>query len=224
MTDIVKRDNSNRTLVTKEFADSVNMYFDNIRKIPTPQEYIKFKDKFAYLESKYVDDTFQKVFPVNSEQILYRNEDSYWIIYTVRITVVLPGGINISKVGSGGSRKQVSRPAKELFEKEGKPITPFDYVDVANNDKAALTLAKKNCQERFGIGADITDRIILSKEDLDSLNSAIDTIITKYIINPVAQSKSKSQRGSCKTVSDKLKFLASLRELYPESEELFIKE
>lgn len=202
-----------KSLVESSSPINISEYMQRIYHEKTPQTYVRMKDKFPYLPSKYVDFMFNKYFPVSSVKMIDRREDEYWITYTVELTVFLPGGMTITKTGTGASRKQVTREAKSAAERGERTITPFDYVDNGNASKAALTLAIKNAQERFGIGADITDRIILSEEEIQELNETI-TEAMKVITNPREQIKWNERLNECKSPSEKIRLLDDLREVY----------
>lgn len=209
---------------TKGSLALARLFRDKTMAIKTPSRYIKLKDKFPYIPSNYEDDLFNKIYPIHTIKVINITTDDYYVLYTVEITVVLPDNTTITKNGVGGSRLQVTREAKDKVISGKGNITPFDYVDKTNNFKAAYTLALKNCYERFGIGADVCDRIILSSEEINQLNTLINTIIDKYIINPRDKSTWKSKQDEAKSIKDKLELLQDLKEEFPESQELFIKE
>ncbi len=180
----------------------------------TPSNYISFKDNFPYIESKYVDNTFCDLFPIHQITIMTERIDfNYYASFTVSIKAFLTKDVYIEKIGAASQRIQVSREAKQAVLAGERQLTPFDYVDLGNSRKAALTLAIKNCQERFGVGADITDRIIVSAEDLIKLEEAFKQVF-EMIIDPRDQVREKARLGTCKTVKDKIKLLTILREKY----------
>lgn len=194
------------------FSDIIS-YRNELLREKTSPIYIRVKDKFPYLPSKYVDDVFNKWFPINSVDMIDRKEDEYYITYTVKITVAFPNGLIMSKIGTGSARKQVKKDAKERVESGKGNITPFDYVDNGNASKAALTLAIKNCQERFGIGADITERLILTEEEIKELNDTINKVVDT-ISNPRDKIKWKEAISNADSPNKRMKILEQLRELF----------
>lgn len=198
-----------------ELFEPIRAFRNAIMQEKTDQMYVQMKDKFAYLPSKYVDDKFNQHFPIHSVKQVDRTEIDGWITYTVEITVAFPNGLTMSRLGTGSSRKQLKTECRLKIEKDPlyKP-TVFDYVDNGNASKAALTLSIKNCQERFGIGADITERVIVSKEELDECNATIKTIIEKAISNPRDKSKAKEAFTNAVSPGEKLRLLDALREKY----------
>lgn len=215
MTALIVKDEDNLPVSLAEVDNitKAQQYRMQVYREKTPSSYIRIKDKFPYLPSKYVDDTFKKWFPVYSKKVVDRKEDDYWITYTVEITVFFPHGVTMTEIGTGGARKQVTTDAKKRVTEGRGNITPFDYVDNGNASKAALTLAIKNAQERFGIGADITERIIMSPEEIEETNKALaDGIET--ITNPRDKIKWKEKLAQCDTPGKKLALLEELRELF----------
>lgn len=179
----------------------------------TDPAYIKMKDKFPYLPSKYVDDVFNKWFPIHNVDVLHRSDDETSVTYTVKITVAFPNGTIMSRVGAGGARKQIKSASRVEIESGKRGINPFDYVDNSNAEKAALTLAIKNCQERFGIGADVTERVILSPDEIKENNDTINAVLNS-ITFPKDKIKWKEKLASADTPNKKLALLNELREVY----------
>lgn len=203
-------------------VDYANGFRNEVLKIKTDKAHISIKNDFPYVPSKIVDDIFCRVYPLHEITIVQKDiVMNYYILYTVSITVTLPNGTKITKVGSGGSRIQVKSAAKDACEAGKKNITPFDYIDAGNSDKAALTLAIRNCQERFYIAADVNDRVIMTGEQIAQINGLADAIIKKCIVNPRDQIKMKEKWNNCKTTAQKIVFIENLRENY-DCEELFI--
>jgi len=188
-------------------------YRKELLRQKTDSAYIKMKDKFPYLPSKYVDDAFNKWFPIHNIDVLYRSDDETSVSYTVKITVAFPNGTIMSRVGAGGARKQIKSASRVEIEAGKRGISPFDYVDNSNAEKAALTLAIKNCQERFGIGADITERVILSPEEISDNNATIKLVLDS-ITFPKDKIKWKEKLASADTPNKKLAILNELREAY----------
>lgn len=207
------------------FQDVVS-YRQSLNRLPTPARYIKMKDKFPYLPSKYVDDIFKKWFPISNQDVLSREDKDGWIHYTVKVTVAFPNGIVIGQVGAGAARKQLKTSARIKIEGDpnAKPpippdpdykITIYDYVDNGNTEKAALTLAIKNAQERFGVGADITERLILSEEEIKETAELIEQTMLK-ITNPRERLEWKNKLAMYDTPNKKVKFLIELEETFPD--------
>lgn len=203
------------------FPDLI-VYRKQLMREQTPKSQIRMKDKFPYLPSKYVDDTFSRWFPVHNVKMIDRAEDAFSITYTVEITVGFPGGVVISKIGTGGSSKKLKTSARDKI--EGNPEkgivadptykpTPYDYVNLGNDSKAALTLAIKNCQERFGVGADITERAILSEEEIKEINETIDKVLAS-ITGIKDRIEWKNKVGACDTPNKKLRLLEEMREVF----------
>lgn len=180
----------------------------------TDPHYIGYKDGYAYVDSKYTDDKFNKYFPVCEQELVNQSVfQDYWLQIIVKLTVTLPNGFKISRLGAGAARIQVSRTAKEAFLQNGTRITPFDYIDYQNTVKSALTMAIKNAQERFGINADATDRIILSAEEIEQVKASINQII-ESIGSERDKIRAKEKLNSLRKPSELVKFLNQLQEYY----------
>jgi hypothetical protein len=213
------------TLTIQEQFDPVRSFRQDLMKEKTDPIYVKIKNNFPYLPSKYVDDRFNYWFPINTQKFVSRTETSYWINYTVEITVAFPDGVVMSRLGSGGNRKHVKSairlkiegdPAKGILPTDPDyKIKDFDYVDNSNADKAALTIAIKNCQERFGIGADITERLIYSPEQIDEINVTLKEGIDA-IKNPRNKIQAKEKMSKAETPSQRMRLISELMELYEE--------
>lgn len=203
------------------FPDLV-LYRKQLMREQTPKAHIGKKDKFPYLPSKYVDDTFNRWFPIHNVELVDRAEDDFSIVYTVKITVGFPNGMVMSKLGTGGKSKTLKTAARDKIEGNAEkrivadPLykpTPYDYVNLGNDSKAALTLAIKNAQERFGIGADVTERAIISAEE-DKENTDIINKVIESISNPKDRIAWKGKLGTCDTPNKKLRLLEEIRELF----------
>ena len=208
-------------IVVNKSQQEVVDYVKQVSKIATDPVYIQYKQGFPYVPSKYIDWLFNTVYPVN--EVIQVQKDilaNYFILYTIQITVFLPNGQKLTKIGSGGTRIQVKASAKAAVENGQRMLNPFDYVDASNSDKAALTVAISNCQARFGIAADVYDRIILSPEQIAELDERITTIIENVIINPMDRARTNAKYKECKNANEKLKLLKELVELYEVEEEL----
>jgi len=185
----------------------------SVLDVKTPPAYISLKDGMPYLPNRYVDDVFNKFYPIHTIEIM--NEGvfkDYYVWFDVKITVPLPNGQSINKIGSGAARIQVSKSAREDFVENGKFISPFDYVDYGNARKSALTNAIKNAQERFGVGADVNDRIILSDEEIKLINDKYDELF-ESIIDPRTKNKVRERWLNAKKPSEKLKVIEQLKEI-----------
>jgi len=185
----------------------------SIKAIKTPSSYVSLKDKYPYVHSNYVDDLFSKIFPDYEVEIIDKQIlQNYWIYVIVRVTVKV-GDKTISRIGAGASRLQITREARAKVESGQGIVTPLDYVDIGNDIKAAITKAIKNAQERFGIAADINDRIVLSQEEIDLLEERF-----KELADSIVDIRVKSQLvlgwKNCKTVKEKLEFLNREEEKY----------
>lgn len=180
---------------------------------PTNTAYVKIKENFPYLESNYVDSSFTDIFPHYEVEILSSGVfQNYYVFFDVRVKAYITEDKYLQRVGTGSARIQVKTSAKEEFLKNGGTISPFDYVDFGNSRKSALTLAIKNAQERFGIGADITNRIILSKEETDRIREEFDRLLL-LLDDPRDKNRYKEKWNSAKTPNDKLKILQTLNEI-----------
>lgn len=219
---LVKTDS---TLTIQEQFDSISSYRQDLMKEKTDPIYIQVKDKFPYLPSKYIDDVFNKWFPIHTIKQVNRSDVDGYIHYTVEITVAFPNGTVMSRLGTGAMRKQLKTAARIKIDGDPKnnilPLVPryeptvFDYVDNGNCDKAALTLAIKNCQERFGIGADITERVIYTREQIEEINITLKEGI-ELIKNPRDKIQAKEKMSKTETPSQKLRLINQLAELFEE--------
>lgn len=208
---------------SNSFAESLSIMSDlsniaqtkrnNLHKKKTPPEYIKMKEGFPYLESTYVDDEFNKEFPNHQINIVNSGIfQNYYVYFDVEIIVFLSEKHFIKKVGTGSARVQIKTAAKKAHEDSGRVITPFDYVDFGNSRKAALTLAIKNAQERFGIGADITGRVVLSVEDLEKIKETY-TELMSQISDPRDRNRIKEKWIDAKNPNEKLRILEQIKEI-----------
>lgn len=202
------------------FSDLLNpikQHFEDVKNDKTDPNYVKYKDKYAYPESKYVDDKFQKWFPINSEKVVKQEIfEKYWILLTVEITVYFSPTLSITKIGAGGARIQLPKALTDSIKANplnAAKITPLDYIDVGNDLKSALTKAKANCQQRFYVCADATDRIIFSPEEKEEIEADL-----KELWDSIPSERDKiniKQRiQECKTINQKFKLLNQLREIY----------
>jgi len=193
--------------------NDVKSYLEKVLNDPTPVEYIGWKMNFPYLPSNYVDDRFKYWFPIHDIKVINIHVDEYYVVYTVEITVHLPGGITITRSGVGGSRLQVFEEAKTRALSGGK-LTPFDYVNKADNFKSAYTLAVKNAEERYGIGGDVTERAILTPEQIRNVDIQLKWCVDNCIVSEGEKNQAKMYISSLKKPKDKLNALKRLKEKY----------
>lgn len=180
---------------------------------PTPKRYIELKNEFPYVKSNYVADLFWKLFPNHKVKITNcETFDKYWFLVDVEIEVTMPNGDVNVQCGTGGSRIQISKKAKDNFLDNGTPITPFDYVEVGNARKAALTLAIKNAQEKFGIGHDALNKIVLSDEEVEQINNHFKGLL-EQIVDPRQKSKINSSWSGAKSLAEKFRIIEHLKEI-----------
>lgn len=219
------------SLSIQEYFKDIISFRQDLMKEKTDPVYIQIKDKFPYLPSKYVDDKFNQYFPIHSVEFVNRSDENLWISYTVKITVALPNGLTMSRLGSGAARKQIKQLARAkieggfIYDSNGQKVkvekdpdyklTPFDFVDNGNTEKAALTNAIKNTQERFGIGADITERVIYTPEQMKEIDENVMGCI-ESIINPRNKIKAKEKLASLKTPNEKVRFIDEMSEIFEE--------
>lgn len=181
--------------------------------IPTPKRYIELKNEFPYVKSNYVADIFWKLFPNHKVRITHSETfDKYWFLVDVEIEVTMSNGDVNVQCGTGGSRIQISKKAKEAFLEDGTPITPFDYVEVGNARKAALTLAIKNAQEKFGIGHDALNKIVLSDEEVEQINTHFKSLL-EQVVDPRQKSKINSSWSGAKSLAEKFRIIEHLKEI-----------
>lgn len=194
MTDETNKENSSG-LVTYEPGSIVplnhfSQYVKQVKLDLTDKNYIFYKNGLAFVDAAYTDEKFQKYYPLFEQKFAYIKEDVYWVTMLIELSVILQNGLKVTRIGAGGARKQVLKKAKEEFEKTGKPITPFDYVDNSFAIKSATTNCVKNAQERFGINADICNRIIMESYQVDEARKAISKIIEHFKTkDPMAASR-----------------------------------
>lgn len=154
---------------------------------PTPPAHIDVKGGYPYAKSNYVDDEFNKAYPVHRvilacDPIIVKD---YWVIYNVYLRAYITPNIYIQRPGAGGSRMQLPKEMnKRLKEGMDVKINPTDFIDIDNAFKSALTKAIKNAEERYGIGGDVTERLIYSEENIKEMYSRLREIVDEVIINP----------------------------------------
>jgi len=208
-TQIEQQIETNSAFIPASIASARNMSLQT----PTPSRYIELKNEYPYVKSNYVADLFWKLYP--NHRVKITNSEvfqQYWFIIDVEIEVEMPNGDRNVQCGTGGSRIQISKKAKEEFLETGKVISPFDYIEVGNARKAALTLAIKNAQEKFGIGHDALDKIILTDEEVAEISKAFNEMIA-LVADPRQQSKIKARWAEAKSIASKFRILEHLKEL-----------
>lgn len=177
---------------------------------PTPKEYVKTKPMgnkgMRYIPANYMDDTFKKSSPKYSNKFAFQPFFfQNWVIVGVELTDVAGNvelGLKAHRVQFNSDKKK----AVQAGQLSVSDLTPFDMIDVGNDVSACLTEAIKNAQSRFGIGADIYQKQVLSAEDLEQLNKDFADFL-KEIDNPMAKRKYQTEWDECKTPADKLVFL-----------------
>jgi hypothetical protein len=123
----------------------VSSYIREPLKASTPAEKVKKRpDGYDYVESAWMDKSFKEFSPLYKVELVLHHESMFHIDFIVSVTDRLTGN---TELGAGSSRIQVRRGVDNPG--------PADIINKGNNLTAALTLAIKNAQSRFGHAADI---------------------------------------------------------------------
>lgn len=189
--------------------------FDQIKEDTTDPAYVGMKGQFPYIDGKYMEDKFDKYFPVSKVRYVppvYVIVQNYQVQVFVEVDAYITNNVFLTRPGTGGSIIQITREAKAAALAGERNVTPFDIVSVNNAFKSALTNAIANAHSRFGIGADLYKRIILSKEELEAVKKEIEYIMSKA--SPRGKVDIKQRYKNCNSAGDKVKLLHSLRDEY----------
>lgn len=218
----------------------VKSIFDKIVETKTNKNYVKLKQGFQYIEANYLESEFRKYFPIHTCKVINKTfVKDYWVTYDVEVTAYLTPTVRITETGAGGARLQIPadltnaiKQGKDFWEVPDKSdptgknkiklsvaaslsMLPLYYIDVGNDCKSALTKAKANAISKFGFGADIYKKVILSEEQIAEIDAEIKEIITKHIPDPLSVAKERARfAAEVKTPADRLRFLQDLRSKY----------
>lgn len=206
-------------LIFNDASKKIKDTFDKIKEDTTDPAYVGMKGQFPYIDGKYMEDKFDKYFPVSKLRFgnpAYVIVQNYHVVVFVEIDAYLTKDVFITRAGVGGSIMQVSSAAKEAHLKGERPLNPFDYVSIANAFKSALSNATANAQSKFKIGADMYKRIILSKEELNDIKKEIEFIRSK--VTPRQKIEIKERYAKCNSAGDKVKLLHVLRDEFDVTE------
>jgi hypothetical protein len=202
-------------LIFNNASNEVKSIFDKIKEDLTDPAYVGMKGQFPYIDGKYMEDKFDKYFPISKVRYVppvYVIVQNYQVQVFVEVDAYLTKDIFLTRPGTGGSIIQITREAKQAALEGKRNITPFDVVSVNNAFKSALTNAIANAHSKFKIGADLYKRIILSKEELETIKKEIEYIRSKA--TPRGKIDIKERYSKCSSAGDKVKLLHSLREEY----------
>jgi hypothetical protein len=192
-----------------------------LMNLKTDRNYIKAKfGGHVYIVNTYMDDTFKKYYPIHHMEIVSGPDIilGYWVTFTVKIKAYLTPSIYISELGTAGARLQIPEQMSKAI-KSGQmnisQVTPLDFIDMGNDCKSALTKAIANCQSRFGVGADVYNKGIISEEVRKAVDLAVEEVISKYIVLPAEQIRARTYYSDLKVKNGNVvAFLDGLREKY----------
>lgn len=197
---------------------------ENILADKTPKEYIKTKPggNYFYVPAPFMDSKFKEHIPLYSGKfafppIIWKN----WIVVGVELKDESTGntemGLKAHRIQIG---KELRRAITGYFDEQNnwvaptktpEDITPFDIVDMSNDVAAALTDSIKNAQSRFGICADVYDKIVMTEADIKEMEDEFLSILMT-ISNPLLKKKYASEWKSYNNVTDKFTYLQNLKE------------
>lgn len=122
----------------------VTSYIKEPFKFPTPKEKVKKRpDRFDYVESSWMDNSFKTSSPLYSNSLIWIEEKDGWISVIVQVTDRTTGN---TELGGGASLVQVSKASGKILDK-------------GNNLTSALSKAIKNAHSRFGHAADVYHKL-----------------------------------------------------------------
>lgn len=208
-------------ILHKEVEKELEKTFEKVIEDTTDPAYIGSVQGFAYIDSKYQEDKFDRYFKISKTRVIKQEIfQNYWIYTTVEVDVFLPNGMVITRAGSGAARIQMRKAVKEAIEAgEDVKVTPFDYINFGNSIKSSLTNALSNAYSRFKVGADVYKRIIMSKEQLAYIKKGVEYIARTYVAEPRDRISLNEKWGKAKNPGDKMKVLNELQTEYNVSEE-----
>ena len=142
---------------------------------------------------------------------------NYWIVYTVKIKAFITPNIYISEVGAGGARMQLPKRINDELKSKNMLISevlPNDFIDLGNDAKSALSKAKANAMQNFGICADVTARVILSERQCEQIQGLMAKIVQENIVDPRDKVVAREKWNKADSPHEKLQILIEYAELF----------
>jgi len=122
--------------------DDLRAHDTAIKAEQTPPEQIQKQQNFEYITFQHMKNQMDKHYPGWQEEIISHRFEEGWAIVHVRVTVVMPNGVQVSRDAVDAHRVQKKR-------------TDGALVDPGNDIKAAVSDALKKAFSLFSIGADV---------------------------------------------------------------------
>jgi hypothetical protein len=126
----------------KPMFDDLRDHDNAIKADKTPPDQVKKQQNFEYITFQHMKNKMDEYYPGWQEEIISLKMESGWAIVHVRVTVVMPNGVAVSRDAMDAHRIQKNREKQTL-------------VDPGNDIKAAVSDALKKAFSLFSIGADV---------------------------------------------------------------------